>query len=100
MWSHFMAADVEAPVLAIRINPAGDIECLHDDELALHELGTMEVRRASHVEWDGSQWVARDAETGEVIARDVLRSRCIAAEVAHFNRKIAEGFRLFATGAV
>ena len=34
----------------IIILPGGEVRCVYDEAIDLHELGTPEIRRASHVE--------------------------------------------------
>ena len=48
----------------LRITPDGRIRGLWTDDVRLAELGTMHVRRASHVEFDDRQqcWCVREAE--------------------------------------
>ena len=43
----------------IVISPRGDVRCVYDESIDLHQLGPPHIRRASHVEPEPSgQWFA------------------------------------------
>lgn len=50
-------------MIRLRITPDGRIRGLWTDDVQLRELGALEVRRASHVEFDEQQqrWTVREA---------------------------------------
>lgn len=56
----------------------------------LEALGTMDVKRASEVEYDPAtgDWVARLASTGEEIARGKDRGEVIATEVRYLEERL------------
>lgn len=82
--------------LVLCVRPGGTIEGLYDDDLALHELGDIEIRRASSVEYDqaSGEWVAA-TEDGTVIGRARRRAACILQEIRHFQAAFLAGFRPF-----
>ena len=90
-------------MIKLRITPDGRIRGLWTDDVRLAELGTMHVRRASHVEFDDRQqcWFVREAQpvthlrrwlqrlfgqpTGRVLHRAASRSLALAWEHEHFQ---------------
>lgn len=38
--------------MQIYVRPSGAAQCLYDEKIELHELGSLDIRRASHVEPD------------------------------------------------
>lgn len=94
-----------ADEITLFIQDDGIIEGLYTDEIDLRELGEMQIKRASSVEFDAERglWVARDAETGERLYDDIAgrwvehknRTTCIAYEVEYFNRRLEAGLRPF-----
>ena len=73
------------PVLTF--DAQGTVQCLHTDVIPLQSLGTMEVHRASTLEFNPAtqQWEVRD-NGGQVLFSDPSRSCCLGWELAHFNR--------------
>ena len=73
------------PVLTFE--PDGVVRCLHTDAIPLQTLGTLEIHRATTIEFNPAvqQWEVKDA-TGLTLYSDPSRSRCLAWEVEHFNR--------------
>lgn len=64
------------------ITPAGSLRCIYDEAIDLATLGTLQIRRASHVEpAAGGGWTAdlRPAG-GPVLGPYSLRSAALAAE--------------------
>lgn len=90
-------SDRQDDELVICVRPQGEVDCLYRDELRLEQLGALQVRRASHVEFDEDKgvWVAREANGGGVIASHPRRSVCLGREVEHFNEKLTAGLRPF-----
>ncbi len=72
------------PVLTF--DPDGTGHCLHTDAIPLQSLGTLEVHRASTIEFNSSsqQWEVKDAER-LTLHSDPSRSCCLAWEVERFN---------------
>jgi hypothetical protein len=58
-------------MIRLRISPDGCIRGLWTDEISFGELGTMQVRRASHVEFDEKRqcWCVRSATHAGLHAR-------------------------------
>lgn len=78
----------------IFIDKQGNLHGLSDDLIDLLNIGKKTVKRVSDIEWSHTEnlWVAHDAETGAVIARDRLRSNCIAAEREFLNKRVKASF--------
>ena len=86
--------------VVFQIDPQGEktrVRGLHAEGFHLQRLGTLRVRRASHVDFDEAEqrWTARDHETGAVIARDEERARCIEAEVVYYTKRLDSGHHPF-----
>ena len=73
------------PVLTFELD--GVVRCLHTDAIPLQSLGTLEVHRATTIEFNAStqQWEVKDA-AGSILHSDASRSCCLAWEVERFNR--------------
>ena len=78
----------------IFIDEDGNMSGLADDVLDKLNLGKKEINRVSDIEWDHIEevWVARDVATGDVIAKNSIRSNCILAEREFLNKKIRTSF--------
>ena len=72
------------PVLTFELD--GVVRCLHTDAIPLQSLGTLEVHRATTIEFNSAvqQWDVKDA-TGLTLHSDPSRSCCLAWEVDRFN---------------
>jgi len=72
------------PVLTFELDGTG--HCLHTDAIPLQSLGTLEVHRATSIEFNAptQQWEVKDAD-GLTLHSDPSRSCCLAWEVDHFN---------------
>ena len=47
------------------IAPGGDVRCIYDEAIDLHALGTLAIRRASHVEpTETGKWMAELGPVG------------------------------------
>ncbi len=64
------------------IRPTGQAEAIYDEAIDLAVLGTVSIRRASHVEPDASgQWLADLSPVqGPVLGPFLTRSAALAAE--------------------
>ena len=73
------------PVLTFE--PDGVVRCLHTDAIPLQTLGTLEVHRATTIEFNAStqQWEVKDA-AGAILHSNPSRSCCLAWEMDRFNR--------------
>lgn len=72
------------PVLTFDVD--GVVRCLHTDAIPLQSIGTLEVHRATTIEFNAStqQWVVKDAE-GVILHSNPSRSCCLAWELDRFN---------------
>lgn len=73
--------------MELRIQPDGQITTLYDETLDLAALGTVTIRRASHVEPDAhGQWWAQIID-GPRLGPFPRRSAALAAEVAWLTQQ-------------
>ena len=65
------------------ILPGGEVRCVYGEAIDLHELGTPEIRRASHVEptQDGCWFADLSPVGGPVLGPYERRSEALVAEV-------------------
>ena len=70
------------------ITPVGDARCLYTETLDLNLLGSLQIRRASHVEPDADgRWFAElSPVNGPRLGPFQFRSDALAAEVAWLNQ--------------
>ena len=70
------------------ITPVGDARCLYTETLNLNLLGSLQIRRASHVEPDGDgRWFADLSPViGPCLGPFQFRSDALAAEAAWINQ--------------
>jgi hypothetical protein len=68
----------------IQFTPDGSAHCLWTDAISLHELGRLEITRASHIEFNNAtqKWEVMDPK-GRV--RFIARSRAACLEWEHGN---------------
>jgi hypothetical protein len=68
----------------LHIDSSGNIRCLYSEEINLAELGTLSIRRGSHVEPDAhGQWLCHlSPVSGPTLGPFASRSEALAAEVA------------------
>ena len=73
------------PVLTFELD--GNGHCLHTDAIPLQSLGTLEISRATNVEFNPAtqQWEMEDAE-GVILFSHPSRSCCLAWELDRFNQ--------------
>ena len=72
------------PVLTFDVEGVG--HCLYTEAIPLQTLGTLEMQRATSIEFNPTtqQWEVKTAE-GAILHSDPSRSRCLVWEVEHFN---------------
>jgi hypothetical protein len=66
------------------VTPGGEVRCIYSEEIDLRSLGTLSIRRASHVEpSDDGRWLADLGPVdGPVLGPFDLRTEALAAEHA------------------
>lgn len=79
--------------MILRFDTDGTAITIYNEVLDLRELGTPEIRRASHVEPTPSgDWTADMSPVGgDIIGTFALRSEALAAEIAWLERQIEAG---------
>jgi hypothetical protein len=72
------------PVLTFDVDGTG--HCLHTDAIPLQTLGTLEISRATSIEFNPAvqQWEVK-AGDGAILFTNPSRSCCLAWEVDRFN---------------
>jgi len=70
------------------VTPSGNCRCVYDEAIDLAALGTLTIRRGSHVEpTDDGRWQADlSVVDGPVLGPFPLRSQALAAERAWLER--------------
>jgi hypothetical protein len=89
-----MSPDRPVERIAIAVRPDGRAIAVYSDAVPFEALGQITAMpRASRVEWDATvqEWVARDARTGEIVARGRSRESVLRDEHAHYVDMIACG---------
>ena len=71
----------------ITFAPDGTGRCLWTEAVPLHELGRLEIRRATNIEFNNTtqQWEIRDSEN-QLLHTDPSRNACLDWEHQYFNR--------------
>ena len=64
------------------IDSVGNARCIYSETIPLHQLGSIKIRRGSHVEpVDGGKWIAdMKPVDGPVLGPFSMRSQALAAE--------------------
>ncbi len=71
----------------LTFDPAGTARCLYTEVLDLNVIGSLEVKRATEIEFDNERqrWEVRN-QIGMVLFADASRATCIEWEHQHFNQ--------------
>ena len=71
----------------LTFDPVGIGRCLYTEQLDLHAIGALEVRRASAIEFNNQaqQWEVKSPE-GQVLFSHASRAMCLNWEHQYFNR--------------
>lgn len=79
-------------MLEVTITKDGEVQCLAPDDLDLRDVGSLHVRRASHVEFDNDRqrWLVT-LPNGKEIGEFATRGEAIRFEVEYLNHKIDDG---------
>ena len=69
--------------MKLTIEPTGEVRAIYTEEIDLQALGSMRVRRGSHVEPDeAGKWYADlSPVSGPILGPFPLRSQALAAEI-------------------
>jgi len=69
-------------MMTLIIDPTGHGRCLYLEAIDLRTMGTLHIRRASHLEPDGQGqwWADLSPVSGPILGPFVLRSEALAAE--------------------
>ena len=72
------------------ISSIGRVRCIYGEAISLHELGSVFIQRASHVEPDASgNWLADLSPVdGPVLGPFALRSEALAAEISWLEQHL------------
>ena len=75
-------------LMELLIRSGGIIHCVYSEDIELAQLGTLAIRRASHVEPDGEgSWTADLSPTGgPVLGPFRCRSEALRAELEWLNQ--------------
>lgn len=73
-------------MLVIDFNQNGQGRCLYSEILPLNELGSLEMARASMVEFNPTSQHWEVQVNGEIIFSDFSRKVCLDFEHTHFNQ--------------
>ena len=73
--------------IILKFDPQGVGHCLYTEEVDLSLLGSLQIARASHIEFNHArqEWEVRDAE-GAILYRHASRASCLHWEQQYFNR--------------
>lgn len=74
--------------VSLQITASGGVRMLHDDSVNLAELGTIEMSRASHVEFDNEKqaWYVQSALTLKILKDDFPdRASALAWEKSYYS---------------
>ncbi|MFN7141722.1 MAG: hypothetical protein ACK4UN_20565 [Limisphaerales bacterium] len=71
----------------LTFDPSGTGRCLYTEILDLNSIGALEVKRASHIEFDNEsqKWEVRN-QIGMVLYSHPSREICLQWEHQYFNR--------------
>ena len=73
--------------MTLTIDPCGTVRTLYTEAIPLNEIGSLSIKRASHVEPDeAGQWFAEMIE-GPTLGPFLTRSAALAAEVDYLETK-------------
>ena len=75
------------------IHSDGTASCIYTEEIEIHSLGSLDIKRASHVEPDmNGEWIAdMSPVNGPLLGPFTNRSKALEAEVAWIRRNLFVG---------
>ena len=73
--------------IVLKFDPSGLGECLYTELIDLSSIGSLELRRASTIEFNQSnqQWEVHDSNN-DLLFTNKSRAVCLAWEQQHFNQ--------------
>jgi hypothetical protein len=79
--------------MVLHIDPCGQVTCLYAEAIDLSLLGSVSIRRASHVEPDesGQWWVDLGPAAGPQLGPFTRRSEALAAEQLWLEEHLIAG---------
>ncbi|MDB6017690.1 MAG: hypothetical protein JWR19_2179 [Pedosphaera sp.] len=74
----------------LTVHENGDISTLWTEAIPLEAIGTMEINRASTIEFNQAkqEWEVRFSNSEAVVFSDKSRAACLAWEVEQLNGKV------------
>jgi len=70
----------------------GELGFIHNDELDfLRDMGKLNIKRLSNVEFNGTKQVWEVIYKGDVLSRHKSRKEAIQWEIKYFNARVMEG---------
>jgi hypothetical protein len=72
--------------ITLSFSPAGIGSCFYTEAIALHTIGTLDITRATTIEFNASQqlWEVSDNH-GQILYANASRQQCLDWEQRHFN---------------
>ena len=70
----------------LTFDPTGTGSCLYTELIDLQQLGSLQMERASTIEFNEARQVWEVRAGGELLFSNRSRSVCLAWEQQHFNR--------------
>jgi hypothetical protein len=79
--------------MQLLVEPGGGVTCVYDEAIDLTSLGSLSVRRASHVEPDaeGRWWADLSPVNGPKLGPFHLRSEALQAELQWLEQQLDAG---------
>lgn len=73
--------------VVLTFDPSGQGSCLYNELIDLQSLGSLEITRATQIEFNPAtqQWEVKDTNN-KILFAHPSRSLCLAWEHQHFNR--------------
>ena len=73
--------------MKILLTKSGGVQMLHDDNAKLESLGKVDVKRASHVEYDNHKqlWYVQSAKTLKILCYAKSREEALSWEKEYYS---------------
>jgi hypothetical protein len=72
--------------LVLTVKNTGEAGCLYSELIDLSSIGSLEVSRASEIEFNQAEQKWEVRANGRVLFAHSSRAICLAWEIQHFNR--------------